>query len=72
MKRKFDFAAAVIVLVGSTCLGLAAPQSGSGNSAAVVPQVQSNTAWPQVLTQNGFTYTIGMLRSYLSMARRSQ
>ncbi len=59
MKRKFDFAAAVVVLVGSMCLGISAPQSGAGNSAAVVPQAPSNTSWPQVLTQNGFTYTIG-------------
>ena len=60
MKRKFDFAAAVVVLVGSMCLGISAPQSDAGDSAAVVPQAQSNTSWPQVLTQNGFTYTIGM------------
>ena len=59
MKRNFDFAAAVVVLVGCMCLGISAPQSGAGNSAAVVPQAQSNTSWPQVLTQNDFTYTIG-------------
>ncbi len=60
MKRQFDFVTAFVVLVGCMCVGISAPQSGAENSSAVVPQSQSNTSWPQVLSQNGYTYTIGM------------
>jgi len=69
MNRTLFVVGACLALFGSMCFDgswpccgaqAAAPQSGAGNSAAVVPQVQSNTSWPQVLSQNGFTYTIDM------------